>query len=155
MSYLLQKISDILDSKGTDIVSHVTHDRIDGAGSGIAAEPVERMHMNGKFVIFLDRQGRFGRLGQNLRFAAAETFEISQQIANIFFPEGQTAFSFGRPVFRKEDLIEENHSFAAFRPQDQCAVADSGIHVGTEDLPVRISEKTRFGGGPDRPAGIL
>ena len=39
--------------------------------------------------------------------AAAETIEIRQQIADIFFPECEAAFRFGSPVFGKEDLIED------------------------------------------------
>ena len=145
---------DVFHRDRADVIAHVAHDGIDGAGSGIAAIPVERMHVDGELVIFLDRKGRFRRLRQDLRLAAAETFEISEQIADIFFPECETAFSLGSPVLGEEDLIEEDHAFSAFCTQDQSAVADRGIHVGPEDLPVRIGEETGFGGGPDGPAGI-
>ena len=145
---------DVFHGYRADVVAHVTHDRIDGAGRGIAAVPVERMHVDGELVIFLDRKGRFGRFRQNLRLAAEETVEIRQQIADIFFPEGEAAFRFGSPVFGEEDLIEEDHPFSAFRTQDESAVADGGIHVGPQDLPVRIGEETGFGGGPNGPSGI-
>ena len=63
---------DILNSQRADIPPHIAHKGVDGAGLGIVAVPVQRVHMAGQLIVLLERQSLGCLLGQFLGFTVLE-----------------------------------------------------------------------------------